>query len=232
MRAVRLDQSVARVPQRQQFRTTNIVATHGQRGAKRVGGELIPEGSNAVSGEVEGIEIGMGQVETDVLHPHEHPPSRVALRQIQALVHGGGLHNQGRGVHQGRSPAPCLDAQHVAIAGQRVQTIERNLGYGQRAIPGQHAASRSLQHLRTGICGLDKGGEHGRTSGQTLTKVRPFLTRMEPGLAHQRRHLRQNGTLRRRLHGRQQHQQPRHQQGKPGGSRQARGLFHQRETAL
>ena len=104
-----LRQSVSRMLHRCQTRSIGIGAPHRQTaGSHGIGGEHIPKGTDAQT--AVGIEeVGMGEVETDVHHPHHHSFTIEGLGKPPPLVYCIGCNYRPGGIHLQRTGSRCLE---------------------------------------------------------------------------------------------------------------------------
>ena len=108
---MRLDECVAGVGIGFQSFLRGVIGTDEKRTAHRVGRKEVPEPLDAVVGDRGVVEIGMGEVKTDVFDTHHDAFSREGLGQTIAQVYPRCSQDQGGGVHQDRIAPPGLDSR-------------------------------------------------------------------------------------------------------------------------
>ena len=194
--AVGLDGAVAAGTEGQQRLLAGIVTPDRERAADGVERQLIPESLDAVTAHVSAEEVGMGEVETYVLHAHHNAAAGVLSREAESLVGGGDVEQQPGGIHQHMLATARLNALHLGTCREGGERTDGQLSDTQRPVMRQQTAAGVGNDTTEVVVGLDEGDDVARRRRHRLSPRHVGPHRLPTSLTDERRHLRPYGQLR------------------------------------
>ena len=147
MGSMGLDESVVAMAEGKELFLSGVFAPHVEWTADGVGGNLVPQPTDAVVRARGVVEGGMREVEADIHHSHYHSIARIGLRQGRSSIDGHRVDMHGGGVHQRMGATSSLDALDASVEGERGETADRDVGDVNVAKTCQAAATVSLEHI-------------------------------------------------------------------------------------